>query len=1509
MHHYPKAQGLYDPRYEKDSCGVGFIAHIKGQRSHQIVADAYKILCNMNHRSACGADPNSGDGAGLLTGMPHDFFSRVMREDLSLTLPAAERYAVGTAFLPHDTVARNRAKAELAQIITAQGQRLLAWRALPTAADAAHLSVSVRACEPLMEQVFIAAADDISESDFERLIYVIRKQVTHRMQALAPQQRFHLCSLSPTTIVYKGQLTPQQLYVYYPDLQAADYQSHMAIVHSRFSTNTFPSWERAQPNRISCHNGEINTIRGNINWMQAREGLMHSELLADNLVRILPVIEGHCSDSGVFDNALEFLLMAGRSLPEALMMMIPEAWENDHLMPEYKRNFYEYHSCLMEPWDGPASILFTDGHCIGAILDRNGLRPSRITLTHDDRLIVASEAGVLPLPAAMIKHKTRLQLGQLLLVDFERQKILYDAPIKQQISQQRPYGKWLQNQRFTLDQLSIDDGKVPRLSNGFESDTVTQRLRAFGYTRETMQFMLLPMILEGRDPIGSMGNDTALACLSERPHLLYNYFKQLFAQVTNPSIDSIRERWAMSLQCYIGPEGNLLDSTATHAKRLQLPHPLLNNHQLAALKAVGRRDFSAKEIDICWDRNNANDSLEQALDRICSSALQAIDDGYSLVVLCDRGLNCNRVPVSALLACGAVHQHLIRCAKRTRIGIVVETGEAREVHHFCLLIGYGADAINPYLAFESLWQALRNGQPNLDISDEEVVTRYIEAALKGILKVIAKMGISTLQSYKGAQIFESVGLHEKVIERCFCGTASRLQGVGFEVLAEELQRRHDLGYAHPARASATDSTHAGLPNPGEFQYRINGEQHAWQPSTIASLQMAVRSNSHAAYKRYSSMMNQQAAHTTLRGLMHLREAANGSCIPLANVEPASAIVRRFCTGAMSFGSLSSKVHETLAIAMNRIGSRSNSGEGGEDPARYHLDPNGNNRCSAIKQIASGRFGVTIHYLTNADELQIKIAQGAKPGEGGELPSHKVDEAIARLRHSIPGVGLISPPPHHDIYSIEDLAQLIYDLKNANPRARISVKLVSEVGIGAIAAGVTKAHADHILISGHDGGTGASPLTSIRHAGLPWELGLAETHQVLVKNDLRSRVTLQTDSGLRTGRDVVIAALLGAEEFGFSTAPLISLGCIMMRKCHLNTCPVGITTQDKRLQEKFNGMPEQVINYFFLVAEEIRETLALLGFCSIDEAIGRSDALVANDLILHWKSNSIDLGPLIGDAIKPRPGVSVRCTIAQHHDLSRVLDHRLIEAAEPALQQQQPLATRFAISNTDRAVGAMLSHAICNRYGAKGLPDDTISIHFDGSAGQSFAAWLAPGVTMTLAGEANDYIGKGLSGGRVAIYPPSEATFNAAENVIIGNVCLYGATAGEAYISGCAAERFAVRNSGASAVVEGVGGYACEYMSGGTVVVLGQVGRNFATGMSGGIAYVLDIDGHFAERCNTSTVVLCALSASDIDPLQRLIRSHVALTRSVVGRRILADFPRTLPQFIKVIPTDYMNAIK
>ena len=1501
MKHYPNDAGLYNHRNEKDSCGVGLIAHIKGEPSHQIIVDANQILVRMGHRSGCGCEANTGDGAGMLTAVPHDFLVRTATE-IGIDLPDRGRYATGLIFLPSNTAAREQAKAVVNEITAIQGQRLLGWRPIPTDADGADIGQSARATEPVMEQIIIAAADELTNSAFARQTFLIRKQAEQRVRSLLPQQPFYICSLSSKTIIYKGQLAPWQLFPYFPDLRAADFKSHLAMVHSRFSTNTFPSWDRAQPNRFMCHNGEINTVRGNVNWMQTREGTIHSDRFGDDLHKLFPIVDPGRSDSGIFDNVLEFLMMSGRTLQESIMMMIPEAWENDATMPLDKRHFYEYHSCLMEPWDGPASILFTDGRTIGAVLDRNGLRPSRICITHDDRVIIASEVGVLPMDVALIKHKTRLQPGRMFLIDCEQGEIVSDSTIKSTISAQHPYGEWLQAQRIEFDQLPVAEDAV----HGLDAATLSVRMRTFGYTIETMQFMLLPMIVEGRDPVGSMGNDSALACLSDNPRMLYDYFKQLFAQVTNPAIDSIREALIMSLECYIGPEGNLLETTAAHAQRLRLPQPILDNRQLTALQHIDHRSWTAHTIDISWDKAAGAAGLSAALDRICFDAEQAIDNGHSLIVLSDRALGPARIPISALLACGAVHHHLIRCTKRTRIGIVVETGEAREVHHFCLLSGYGADAINPYLAFESLWQAQSDGLLPITKTRDEIVDQYCKAVTKGILKVMAKMGISTLRSYKGAQIFEAVGLQDEVVQRCFTGTESRLQGVGFAVLAEEMQRRHHLGYTPKPTITNT----AALTNPGEFHYRVGGEQHAWEPATIANLQVAVRTNSRDAYRRYAALMNRNAKSScTLRGLMQLRPGANSGAVALADVEPASEIVKRFCTGAMSFGSLSAEAHETLAIAMNRIGGRSNTGEGGEDPSRFLPLANGDSKCSAIKQVASGRFGVTIAYLTNANELQIKIAQGAKPGEGGELPGYKVDDVIAKNRYSIPGVGLISPPPHHDIYSIEDLAQLIYDLKNTNPQARISVKLVSELGVGTIAAGVTKAHADHILISGHDGGTGASPLTSIKHAGLPWELGLAETHQTLVQNNLRSRVIVQTDGGLRTGRDVVIAALLGAEEFGFSTAPLISLGCIMMRKCHLNTCPVGIATQDPRLRKKFNGIPEHVINYLFMVAEETREELARCGFRCIDEAIGRTDALVTDNSIDHWKSKGIDISSILSPAIKPHPKVEVRCTIAQDHGLKKALDHRLIALAAPALQYRQPVLIELPIENIHRTVGTMLSHQICKRYDAKGLPEDTIRIRFNGSAGQSFGGWLAPGVTMELEGEANDYVGKGLSGGRLAIYPPRRATFIAEDNVIVGNVCLYGATAGEAYISGRAAERFCVRNSGASAVVEGVGDHGCEYMTGGLVVVLGVTGHNFAAGMSGGIAYVLNSDGRFSSRCNTDMVELSIITDDDREPLRRLIQTHVTLTGSVIGQRILNDWDHAIFPFIKVMPTDYKRILQ
>jgi glutamate synthase (NADPH/NADH) large chain len=1501
----PGPFGLYQPAQEHDSCGVGFVAHIKGERSHQIVSDASHILCCMDHRGARGSEANTGDGAGILTGLPHEFLTRIALDEFGRQLPEPGRFAAGVVFLPRDEAERARCQSVVARICAEEGQEIVGWRTVPTDADAADLGPTARAAAPHIAQLFIAAGDDLRGDDFERRLYLIRKRASNRLRnkdGLSEAKSFYICSLSTKVMIYKGMLTPGQLMTFYPDLQQPDYMSHLAMVHSRFSTNTFPSWDRAQPNRFMSHNGEINTLQGNINWMRAREGVAASELFGESIKRLFPVVEPDCSDSGTFDNVLEFLLMTGRTLQEAVMMMIPEAWQKREQMNPAKRDFYEYHSCLMEPWDGPASIAFTDGHYIGAVLDRNGLRPSRYYLTHDDRVIMASEVGVLPLEPSNVRAKGRLEPGRMFLVDFEQGRLVPDAELKIEFAKRLPYGEWLRDQRLELEDLARGGE-----AHHFDPDTLLPRMQAFGYTTETMQFMLLPLVQELRDPVGSMGNDSALACLSDKPRMLYDYFKQLFAQVTNPAIDSIREEIIMSLECYIGPERNLLKTTAAHCHRLRVPHPILTNEELAAIKQMNHRGWRARTIDITFDRAGGSGRAVVALQRICAEAEQALDEGYSIVVLSDRATRASRVPLSSLLACGAVHHHLVQAAKRTRIGIVLETGEAREVHHHCLLAGYGADAINPYLAFEALWQARRDDLMDAAAypDDASVLAAYRKGVAKGMLKVMAKMGISTLHSYKGAQIFEAVGLADDVIDRCFVGTASRLQGVRFDVLEEEMRRRHALGYP-----DSEEDRLPSLPNPGEFHWRSTGERHGWDPHTIWSLQYASRTNDADTYRRFAEHANETARETsTLRGLLRFREDVAGGAIPLAEVEPAAELVKRFCTGAMSFGSISAEAHETLAVAMNRLGGKSNTGEGGEDPERFVTLPSGDSKRSAIKQVASGRFGVTIWYLSNADELQIKISQGAKPGEGGELPGRKVDDNIARIRYSTPGVGLISPPPHHDIYSIEDLAQLIHDLKNSNPSARISVKLVSEVGVGTVAAGVAKAHADHILISGDSGGTGASPLTSIKHAGLPWELGIAETHQTLVLNDLRSRVVLQTDGGLKTGRDVVIAALLGAEEMGFSTAPLIALGCIMMRKCHLNTCPVGIATQDPLLREKFAGQPEHVVNYLFLVAEEAREIMSRLGFRRIDEMIGRVDVLDAVRAIGHWKADGLDLAPILEPAQKPRQDVAVRCLIAQDHGLERALDNQLLELARDALDHASKVRIELPIVNTNRTVGTILSHKLVTRWGEHGLAEDTIHVKFDGSAGQSFGAFLARGITLELEGDANDYVGKGLSGGRLIIYPPVDSTFVPEDNVIVGNVVLYGATGGWAFFRGRAAERFCVRNSGARAVIEGVGDHGCEYMTGGRAVILGPTGINFAAGMSGGVAYVWDQQGDFARKCNTGMVDLDAVeSDADLAELLEMIERHQIYTGSTVADRVLELWPEVATQFVKVMPVDYKRVL-
>lgn len=1484
---------------EHDSCGVGFVANIKGLASREIMEDAYLINSRMDHRGGCGFEANTGDGAGILTALPHDFLARVTREQ-GTTLPPPGRYAVGNIFLPRDPGLRTIFTDRIEQIIEEEGQNFLTWREVPVEAVAADVGPAARDAQPYIAQLFVGAADGLDRDAFERRLYIIRRRFTHALRARA--QETFACSLSSKVIVYKGMLTPGQLFPFFTDLRADDYTSHLAMVHSRFSTNTFPSWDRAQPNRYMSHNGEINTLRGNVNQITAREGVAASDLFGDEIQKLFPIVEPFSSDSGTFDNVLELLLMTGRSLQEAIMMMIPEAWQSDPNMPADERAFYEYHSALMEPWDGPASIAFTDGQYIGAVLDRNGLRPSRYYVTHDDKVIMASEVGVVDVDPANVRIKGRLQPGRMFLVDFERGRLIPDDELKREFATRNPYATWLAENKIELHDL-----KPITPQYVFDKGSLISRMQAFGYTVETMQFMLLPLVSDARDPLGSMGNDAALACLSDKSRMIYDYFKQLFAQVTNPPIDSIREEVVMSLECFIGPEHNLLTTTPEHANRLKLPHPIISNTELATLQGMDYRGWRTRTIDLTFPRADGKNGMMAALDRICAEAEAAIDGSDSLIILSDRNISADNMALSALLACGTVHHHLIKTKKRTRIGIVIETGEAREVHHHCLLVGYGADAINPYLAFEALWQSREDGllDKALFSTEQKIVDSYKKAVAKGMLKIMAKMGISTLQSYKGAQIFEAVGLADEIISRCFDGTASRVQGVNFDILAEESERRHDVGY--PLR---NESVLKVLPNPGDIHWRQGGDAHMWDPATIANLQIAARTNDEDAYWRFSDHVNTQSTRVaTFRGLLNFKESAKANAIPLESVEPEREIVKRFCTGAMSFGSISAESHETLAIAMNRLGGKSNTGEGGEDPARFIPLANGDSKRSAIKQVASGRFGVTIWYLANSDELQIKIAQGAKPGEGGELPGHKVDPYIARIRHSTPGVELISPPPHHDIYSIEDIAQLIHDLKNANRNARISVKLVSEVGVGTIAAGVTKAKTDHLVISGHDGGTGASPITSIKHAGLPWELGIAETHQTLVMNNLRSRVVLQTDGQLKTGRDVAIAALLGAEEFGFATAPLVTLGCIMMRKCHLNTCPVGIATQDPELRARFTGSPDHVVNYLFMVAKELRLIMASLGFAKLTDMVGRVDVLETDHAISHWKADGIDLTAMLTPARAIYENTGLHQTIPQDHGLADALDQVLIQQAQPAILRGEKVSLSMPVKNTNRVVGTMLSHEIAKAHGADLLPDDTIHIKLSGSAGQSLGAWLARGVTIEVEGDANDYVGKGLSGGKLIIYPPSGSTFKAEDNVLIGNVALYGATSGEAYFRGIAAERFCVRNSGATAVVEGIGDHGCEYMTGGRVVILGETGRNFGAGMSGGIAYVRDANGTLPSRCNADTFELEVVSQpDDVAELRRLIENHGRHTGSTVAAEILADFDTQLGYFRKVMPKDYKRVL-
>ena len=1533
---FPPVQGLYDSRNEHDNCGVGFVAHIKGQKSNAIIQQGLTILENLDHRGAVGADPLLGDGAGILIQMP-DALLRKWAQGEGKTLPPAGDYAVAMCFLPQDEPSRDFVVAQFEKFIGKEGQQLIGWRDVPTTLDG--LGKTVLEQMPVIRQAIIARGGNCEDQDaFERKLLSIRKQTQNPLATLAEKHglpgltELYMPSFSSRTIVYKGLLLANQVGSFYDDLRDPDCTSALALVHQRFSTNTFPSWRLAQPFRLIAHNGEINTVRGNVNWMNARRRTMESPLLGADLDKMWPIIPHGQSDTACLDNALELLLAGGYSLAHAMMMLIPEAWAKNHEMDPARRAFYEYHAALMEPWDGPASVAFTDGRQIAATLDRNGLRPARYCVTKDDLVCLASESGVLPFAEEDITRKWRLQPGKMLLIDLEEGRIVEDEELKAELSNAHPYEKWLRDAQYKLEDLDIveieaDDVPVDPTA---DSELFLRRQQAFGYTQEDVSKFLEPMLYNGDDPIGSMGTDTPIAVLSKRSRLLYDYFKQNFAQVTNPPIDPIREELVMSLLSMIGPRPNLLGRDAGTHKRLEITQPILTNSDLAKIRSVESGldgAFRTGTIDITWDASTGAEGLEMAIKEMCWAATEAVLADKNILILSDRAQGPDRIAMPALLATSAVHHHLVRQGLRMQTGLVVETGEAREVHHFCVLAGYGAEAINPYLAFETL-ESIRVHR-EAPLSAEDVEYNYIKAIGKGIRKVMSKMGISTYQSYCGAQIFDAVGLSTAFIDKYFTRTSTTIEGVGLAEVAEETVRRHTAAY------SEEQIYQKMLDVGGIYQYRIRGEEHAWTPTNIANLQHAVRGNDFKNYEEFAKSINEQSERLlTIRGLMDLKKA--DKAIPLDEVEPAAEIVKRFATGAMSYGSISWEAHTTLAMAMNRIGGKSNTGEGGEDPKRFTPMDNGDSMRSAIKQVASGRFGVTTEYLVNADDIQIKMAQGAKPGEGGQLPGHKVDKTIGAPRHSTPGVGLISPPPHHDIYSIEDLAQLIHDLKNVNPTSRISVKLVSEVGVGTVAAGVSKARADHVTISGYEGGTGASPLTSLTHAGSPWEIGLAETQQTLLLNDLRARIAVQVDGGLRTGRDVAIGALLGADEFGFATAPLIAAGCIMMRKCHLNTCPVGVATQNPELRKRFTGLPEHVVNYFFFVAEELRQIMADMGFRTVEEMVGRVDRIDMKRAVSHWKAHGVDLSKLLHQ-VKPVPGHELYRTETQDHGLEAAMDQELIREARPALENGESVRLERTVRNVNRTVGTMLSGEVAKRYGHAGLPDNTIRIGFTGVAGQSFAAWLAHGVTLELTGDANDYVGKGLSGGRVIVKQPEGMDRDPTNNIIVGNTVLYGAIAGEAFFNGVAGERFAVRNSGAIAIVEGTGDHGCEYMTGGVVMVLGPTGRNFAAGMSGGIAYVYDEDGQFAKRCNTEMVNLREVELSDEDvphgrrPEQRgrsvedfgmgdplyydsaririLLERHVLHTGSSRAKAILDDFDNAVGKFVKVMPRDYENALK
>ncbi len=1501
----PSPQGLYNPQFEHDACGVGFIVHMKGEKSHAIVEQALTILVNLEHRGACGCETNTGDGAGILMQVPHKFLQKVAAAE-GIVLPEAGEYGVGMIYCSPDATVRSHSRQLFEAIAAEEGQKVLGWRDVPT--DNSSLGNTAKASEPFMQQVFIQRSADLADdAAFERKLYILRKRSHSSIRTAKVDPYWYPSSLSSRTIVYKGMLMTAQVGQYYPDLTDPDLESALGLVHSRFSTNTFPSWERAHPYRYIAHNGEINTLRGNINWMHARQSLFESDLFGDDLKKVQPIINIDGSDSLIFDNALELLVLAGRSLPHAMMMMIPEPWTAHESMNDEKKAFYEYHSCLMEPWDGPASIAFTDGTMMGAVLDRNGLRPSRYYVTKDDLVIMASEAGVLPIAPERVAFKGRLQPGRMFLVDMAQGRIIADDEIKNQIAGEHPYRDWINQHMVELAQLP--DAPTPhtphtvRLSAHVEAPphTLLNLQTAFGYTFEDLRMLMLPMARDGVEAVGAMGSDTPLAVLSDRPKLLYEYFQQLFAQVTNPPIDSIREEIITSAETTIGAERNLLKPEPESCHLIELKTPILSNEELAKLKHVAQGSFKSSLLPILFNPKAGAKGLEAALADMFAQADRAIQGGVNILILSDRGVDKDQAAIPALLAVAGLHHHLIRTGTRTRVGLVLESGEPREVHHYATLVGYGCGAINPYLAFATIADMIEEGLL-VGVDYKAACKNYIKAATKGVVKVASKIGISTIQSYRGAQIFEAIGLNRSVIDQYFSWTASRIEGADLDVIAKEAIARHS--HAFPDREVNGHTLDVG----GEYQWRKEGEAHLFSPLTIHTLQQAVREGSYATYQQYAALVNEQnQKHFTLRGLLEFKPRQP---VPIEEVEPIEEILKRFKTGAMSYGSISKEAHEALAIAMNRIGGKSNTGEGGEDSDRYTWsNDQGDSKNSAIKQVASGRFGVTSLYLSQAREIQIKMAQGAKPGEGGQLPGKKVYPWIAKVRHSTPGVGLISPPPHHDIYSIEDLAELIHDLKNANRAARISVKLVSEVGVGTIAAGVSKAHADVVLISGYDGGTGASPQTSIKHAGLPWELGLAETHQTLVLNNLRSRIVVETDGQMKTGRDVVIAALLGAEEFGFATAPLVTLGCIMMRVCHLNTCPVGVATQDPQLREKFTGDPAYTVNFMTFIAQEVRELMASLGFRNLNEMVGRTDVLEPKVAIDHWKAKGLDFSKILYQP-EMGPEVGRYCQMPQDHGLEKSLDMtHLLDLCQGAIAHGEKVTATLPITNVNRVVGTILGNEITKRHW-EGLPEDTIHLRFQGSAGQSFGAFVPKGVTLELEGDANDYLGKGLSGGKLMLYPSKLSTFVAEENIIVGNVVLYGATSGEVYIRGMAGERFCVRNSGVNTVVEGVGDHGCEYMTGGKVVVLGETGRNFAAGMSGGVAYILDETGEFPSRCNQQMVGLEKLEdPEEIADLRQLIQQHLDYTESQKAAKVLANWDAMVPTFVKVMPKDYKRVLQ